>query len=150
MGIHHEACDNLRSMSDTPPNTRFQRWLPAVLRLLGRVPLPLLYGIADLLFFALFRVFGFQRALANDNVARAFPHLPAAQVAQLAAQSAKNAAHVVFVTAYEQHSVDAFEAAAVDYLLKPVEPEEVRQAAQQALERLCQPFPISISVSSVR
>ena len=85
-------------MSDTPPDTQSQRWLSALLRLLGRVPLPLLYGIADLLFFALFRVFGFQRALATDNIARAFPHMPPAQVAQLVAQSARNAAHVVFET----------------------------------------------------
>jgi DNA-binding LytR/AlgR family response regulator len=40
--------------------------------------------------------------------------------------------HFVFVTAYEQYAVQAFETAAVDYLLKPVE--EPRLAA--AVERL--------------
>lgn len=32
---------------------------------------------------------------------------------------------IVFVTAYDDHAVEAFEAAAVDYLLKPVEPERL-------------------------
>jgi KDO2-lipid IV(A) lauroyltransferase len=94
-------------MSDTPPHTLSRRRLPALLRLLGRVPLPLLYGIADLLFFAVFRVFGFQRALATDNIARAFPDMPAAQVAQLAARSTKNAAHVVFETIASSRFSDA-------------------------------------------
>lgn len=34
---------------------------------------------------------------------------------------------VVFVTAYEEHAVRAFEVDAVDYLLKPVEPERLRE-----------------------
>ena len=85
-------------MSDAPRKTLSQRWLPVLLRLLGRVPLPLLYFIADVLFFTLFRVLGFQRALASDNIARAFPQLPVTQVARLAAQSARNTAHVVFET----------------------------------------------------
>jgi DNA-binding LytR/AlgR family response regulator len=36
------------------------------------------------------------------------------------ARSAAAHVHVVFVTAYDQYAVDAFERAAVDYLLKPV------------------------------
>jgi two-component system, LytTR family, response regulator len=39
---------------------------------------------------------------------------------------------VVFVTAYEEYAVRAFERRAVDYLLKPVEPERLRET----LERL--------------
>jgi two-component system, LytTR family, response regulator len=35
---------------------------------------------------------------------------------------------VVLVTAYDQHAIRAFEAGAVDYLLKPVSPERLRQA----------------------
>src|SRR5947207_7711498 len=31
-------------------------------------------------------------------------------------------AHIVFVTAYDQHAIEAFEVNAVDYLLKPVDP----------------------------
>ena len=41
-------------------------------------------------------------------------------------------AHVVFVTAYDQYAVDAFDAGAVDYLLKPVQAERL----QRALARL--------------
>lgn len=38
------------------------------------------------------------------------------------------APHVVFVTAHAQYAVDAFAAAAVDYLLKPVIPERLAEA----------------------
>lgn len=41
-------------------------------------------------------------------------------------------AHVVFVTAYNEHAVRAFEVGALDYLMKPVEPERL----MQTLERL--------------
>jgi len=34
---------------------------------------------------------------------------------------AQAASHIVFVTAYDQHAIEAFEVNAVDYLLKPVD-----------------------------
>jgi DNA-binding LytR/AlgR family response regulator len=43
---------------------------------------------------------------------------------------------IAFVTAYDQHAVEAFELNAVDYLLKPVEPARVRQTINRAIERL--------------
>jgi DNA-binding LytR/AlgR family response regulator len=46
---------------------------------------------------------------------------------------------VVFVTAYEEHAVSAFEAAAVDYLLKPVEPARLEQCLQRLAPRLGEP-----------
>jgi two-component system LytT family response regulator/two-component system response regulator LytT len=43
---------------------------------------------------------------------------------------------VVFVTAYDQRAIEAFEVNAVDYLLKPVEPGRLEQAVQRARKRL--------------
>ncbi len=45
-------------------------------------------------------------------------------------------AHVVFVTAYDQYAVDAFDAGAVDYLLKPVQPDRLRRAVERIRARL--------------
>jgi two-component system LytT family response regulator len=46
---------------------------------------------------------------------------------------------VVFVTAYDVHAVNAFEVAAVDYLLKPVVEERFRVAVHRALDRALAP-----------
>lgn len=42
---------------------------------------------------------------------------------------------IIFVTAFEQYAVDAFELAAVDYLVKPVRPERLARALERARER---------------
>lgn len=42
--------------------------------------------------------------------------------------------HVVFVTAYDQHAVDAFEVQAVDYVMKPVRPERLAEAVRRVIE----------------
>lgn len=42
---------------------------------------------------------------------------------------------VVFVTAYEDHAVDAFALDVVDYLLKPVRPQRLADAVRRVLER---------------
>ena len=42
---------------------------------------------------------------------------------------------VVFVTAFDQHAIEAFEVNAVDYLLKPVEPERLATAVERARRR---------------
>ena len=55
-----------------------------------------------------------------------------------AAQVLAGQAHVVFVTAYDQHAIAAFESGAVDYLLKPVEPERVALTCRRLRERLLQ------------
>ena len=44
--------------------------------------------------------------------------------------------HVVFVTAFDQHAIEAFEVNALDYLLKPVEPGRLEQAVERARRRL--------------
>ena len=43
---------------------------------------------------------------------------------------------VIFVTAFDQHAVKAFEAHALDYLLKPCKPTRLREAIQRAREQL--------------
>jgi two-component system LytT family response regulator len=43
---------------------------------------------------------------------------------------------VVFVTAFDEYAVQAFEVNAVDYVLKPFEPERLRQAVERARDRL--------------
>jgi DNA-binding LytR/AlgR family response regulator len=42
---------------------------------------------------------------------------------------------VVFVTAYDQYAIDAFDVNAVDYLLKPVDPERLALAVERARKR---------------
>ena len=45
-------------------------------------------------------------------------------------------AHIIFVTAYDQHAIEAFEVNAVDYLLKPVDPARLGLAVQRAERRV--------------
>jgi len=44
--------------------------------------------------------------------------------------------HIIFVTAYDQHAIEAFEVNAVDYLLKPVDPARLELAVQRARRRV--------------
>src|ERR1700681_387187 len=44
---------------------------------------------------------------------------------------------VVIVTAFDQHAIEAFEAGAIDYLLKPVGEEQLRRAVERA-RKLCE------------
>src|SRR2546426_6556642 len=45
-------------------------------------------------------------------------------------------AHIIFVTAYDQHAIEAFEVNAVDYLLKPVDPARLEIAVDRARRRI--------------
>jgi two-component system LytT family response regulator/two-component system response regulator LytT len=51
-------------------------------------------------------------------------------------EDAAPAPEIVFVTAFDQYAIDAFKVDAVDYLLKPVDPERLDQAVQRARRRL--------------
>jgi len=51
------------------------------------------------------------------------------------------AVHVVFVTAYDEYAVDAFEREAVDYLLKPVGDERLALTVERLRRRLADPEP---------
>jgi two-component system response regulator LytT len=44
--------------------------------------------------------------------------------------------HIIFVTAYDQHAIEAFEVNAVDYLLKPVDPARLDVAVERARRRM--------------
>lgn len=46
---------------------------------------------------------------------------------------------IVFVTAFDRFALDAFDAAAVDYLLKPVEPDRLARTVARVRERLATP-----------
>ncbi len=54
----------------------------------------------------------------------------------LAALPPATAPIVIFVTAFDRFAVEAFERAAFDYLLKPVEPERLAQALERARQAL--------------
>jgi len=52
------------------------------------------------------------------------------------ARRAQGASHVVFVTAYDAHAVAAFEQGAVDYVMKPFDPERLALAVRRVEQRL--------------
>lgn len=43
--------------------------------------------------------------------------------------------HLIFTTAYEEHAIKAFKYNAIDYLLKPIDAEELRQSIDRIVER---------------
>ena len=60
------------------------------------------------------------------------PGLSGLEVARLASTRA----HVVFITAFDQYAVQAFEEGAVDYVLKPLDPGRLARAVQRMRQRL--------------
>ena len=79
------------------------------------------------------------RALEPDLVLLdiAMPGLDGIEVARALSALGQSPA-VVFVTAYDQFAVAAFEVAAVDYLMKPVDPERLTRAFTRARAYLAQ------------
>ena len=49
-----------------------------------------------------------------------------------------DAAHIVFITAYDEYALKAFDSGAADYLLKPVEKERLIEAVARVKKRLSQ------------
>jgi two-component system response regulator LytT len=49
---------------------------------------------------------------------------------------ARAPSHIIFVTAYDRHAIEAFEVNAVDYLLKPVDPARLELALDRARRRM--------------
>jgi len=59
--------------------------------------------------------------------------------------------HVVFVTAFDQYAISAFDAGAVDYLLKPVESERLAQTVERVKAKLATaPADLSAVVAELR
>jgi DNA-binding LytR/AlgR family response regulator len=56
-----------------------------------------------------------------------------------AARAIGSRAHVVFVTAYDQHAVEAFEQGAIDYVLKPFNEERLAVTVERLKARLSAP-----------
>jgi two-component system LytT family response regulator/two-component system response regulator LytT len=57
--------------------------------------------------------------------------------------------HVIFVTAYDQRAIEAFEVNAVDYLLKPVDPARLAIAVQRAERRMSVDRPLDQQLEQI-
>ena len=62
-------------------------------------------------------------------------HMPGLSGVEAAARIGRRA-HLVFVTAYDQYAVQAFEHGALDYLVKPLEPARLADTVARLKERL--------------
>ncbi|MFN7755975.1 MAG: LytR/AlgR family response regulator transcription factor [Betaproteobacteria bacterium] len=67
-----------------------------------------------------------------------------------AAQAIGRRAHLVFVTAFDQYALKAFETGALDYLVKPVEPARLADAVARVQERLRSAQPAAASEALLR
>ena len=56
---------------------------------------------------------------------------------------------IVIVTAFDQHAIQAFEAGAIDYLLKPVQEARLQKAVERALSLRHQPLKIANQVARI-
>jgi DNA-binding LytR/AlgR family response regulator len=79
-------------------------------------------------------------AIAEHQPAIAFldirmPGISGMDVAAAAAEISP-ATQVVFVTAYNQYAIDAFEKGAIDYLLKPIEPKRLASTIERLQTRM--------------
>ncbi len=57
--------------------------------------------------------------------------------------------HVVFVTAYDQYAVEAFENEAVDYLLKPITSERLKKTVARLKKRIASPVGTPADLSEI-
>ena len=53
-----------------------------------------------------------------------------------AARAVAGRAHIVFVTAYDEHAIEAFERGAIDYVLKPFNEERLKVTVERLRERV--------------
>ena len=58
-------------------------------------------------------------------------------------------AHIIFVTAYDRHAIEAFEVNAIDYLLKPVDPARLEVAVERARRRVTSDRPLNEQLEKI-
>lgn len=89
-----------------------------------------------------------EAANGNDAVALAQQHQPDIVFLDIrmpgmtgieAARHLYSRCHIVFVTAYDQYALDAFEQGAMDYLLKPVSADRLARTCERLRARLAAP-----------
>ena len=76
------------------------------------------------------------------------PGLTGLEVAAAAAEVSPET-HIVFVTAYNQYAIDAFERGAVDYLLKPVTADRLAATAKRLKTRAARTPPDAASLAAI-
>jgi DNA-binding LytR/AlgR family response regulator len=77
-------------------------------------------------------------ALTSQQPDVAFLDIRMPGLSGLEVARAADTTHVVFTTAYESHALDAFDHAAVDYLLKPIRRERLAQSIMRLKQRLAE------------
>ncbi len=66
-------------------------------------------------------------------------HMPLLTGLEAAQRCAGSDTHFVFVTAFEEHAVKAFEAGAIDYIVKPLDEERLALTVSRLKERIAKP-----------
>ena len=54
--------------------------------------------------------------------------------------------HLIFTTSYDQYALKAIRFSAIDYLLKPIDREELKKAVQKVKERILVPIPQQLEI----
>jgi len=84
-----------------------------------------------------------QIATFKPDVAFLDIQMPEVSGIELAASLPAPAPLIVFATAYDQYAIRAFDANAIDYLLKPYDRERLQRALERVRQRLQAPQPMS-------
>ena len=81
--------------------------------------------------------------LSGLEVARRIRETAQETARESAHDSAGRAPHLVFITAFDQHAVEAFEHGAIDYVLKPFDTERLAETVERLKDRLASGNPSS-------
>ena len=76
------------------------------------------------------------------------PGITGLEVASAAAELSPGT-HVVFVTAYNQYAIEAFDRGAIDYLLKPISPERLAETVKRLQARIASPAPDAGALAAI-